>query len=522
MMLLVTILVLVMTMSSSMQQVRAFQQVAGPVIINLNPGETKSFSWGLIAENNETITVKIYADGNGSEFLSIPQTFKLSPGSLNSIVGNITVPANYPTNTTLSPIVHTTLSENDTANTGGNAVSVELSKMLTVSIGANNTQPIINSLNPIIPQKPALIGLGLLSKGTVNSVIRTPTTQWIASGNWSLDVKDGNVTLFETKMTWNNINGTDSHTHEFVNLRVSKPISLNQSEKNISIKGLMDVATNQRIVWKDVPSTININGKKTISIFADDNMTNHHFASQPILGVVNSLLICSDIPGPNMEVLPPCSEPNSVSGSASPLSGEPTMSMQPVQPVQPVIPSLPSSMPTSEPQQFNQDSQIQDSTMPNMQNNDISANQIISPTESMGACKNITITSANASGFETDPKDYNPPGEAIDSDMKTWWANKGVPSWLQIDLEIPTVLCTVEIAWNKGNERTYDFVITASNDGNIFTDVYKGTTSGNSESYENYDVANSPSNVKSVKLDFTGSSSKSGWVSIKEINVIGR
>ena len=49
--------------------VGAFQQVTGPVIININPGETKSFSWGLIAGNNETSMLKIYADGNGSEFL---------------------------------------------------------------------------------------------------------------------------------------------------------------------------------------------------------------------------------------------------------------------------------------------------------------------------------------------------------------------------------------------------------------------------------------------------------------------
>lgn len=319
MMLLVTIVVLMMTMSSSMQQVRAFQQVAGPVIINLNPGETKSFSWGLIAGNNETSTLKIYADGNGSEFLSIPETFKLAPGRLNSVGGNITIPPNYPTNTTLSPIVHSTLSENDTANTGGNAVAVELSKMLTISIGANNTQPIINSLSSTPPtQKPALIGLSLLTKGTINSIITTPATQWIASGNWSLNVNNGNATLFETKMTWNNINGTNAHSHEFQNLRVSKPISLNQSEKNISIKGLLDVGTNQRVIWKDVPSTININGQKTVSISVDDNMTNRHFASQPILGVVSSFLICSDIPGPNMEILTPCSQPNSPTNSIFP------------------------------------------------------------------------------------------------------------------------------------------------------------------------------------------------------------
>ena len=677
-------------MSTSIQQAGAFQQVAGPVIINLNPGETKSFSWGLIAGNNETSTLKIYADGNGSEFLSIPETFKLAPGRLNSVGGNITIPPNYPTNTTLSPIVHSTLSENDTANTGGNAVAVELSKMLTISIGANNTQPIINSLSSTAPtQKPALIGIGLLTKGTVNSVIKTPTTQWIASGNWSLDVKDGNVTLFETKMTWNNINGTDSHTHEFVNLRVSKPILLNQSEKNISIKGLMDVGTNQRIVWKDLPSTININGKKTISIFADDNMTNHHFASQPILGVVNSLLICSDIPGPNMEVLPPCSEPNSLTSSVSPLSGEaqsnfpsqspqiPENASESLQQAQPQnqLTSIPSPLlsnvstsnispgfnnttmanfstyenitlglkvkypsdwhlkqggmvnpflnviavlsPISDNDSsltigihkagglgmtinafandtignyeknisgfqsilYNPDSAlsgnpayqldgtyIDDSSLKRhltetgvLFNNKIYifqfnttesksqnyspkvgeivqsaefvanvpespqlTNEVSSSNQTTQNCENIPPVNATASSFETDPKDYNPPTEAIDEDLETWWANQGIPSWLQIDLERTTTLCSVEVAWNKGDERTYDFVIATSDNGNTFTDVYNSTSTGKTRSFEKYDITNSPLNVKSIKLDFIGSSSKSGWVSVKEVKVIGR
>ena|ERR671911_668613 len=84
--------------------------------------------------------------------------------------------------------------------------------------------------------------------------------------------------------------------------------------------------------------------------------------------------------------------------------------------------------------------------------------------------------------------------------MKTWWANKGVPSWLRIDLERQTVLCTVEITWNKGNERTYDFVIATSDDGNTFTEAYKGTSSGDSESYENYDIVNSPIPLQASKV----------------------
>jgi hypothetical protein len=303
-------------MSTTMQQVGAFQQIAGPVIINVNPGETKPFSWGLLAGNNETSILKIYSDGNGSEFLSFPQSFRLIPGKINYIVGNITIPSNHPTNMTLSPIIHSTISENDTTNTGGgNSVNVELSKFLTITIGANKTQAISN-LTSMPSQRGPLIGF--LTKGTINSLITTPTTKWIASGNWSINVNNGNVALFESNMTWNNINGTNAHSHEFQNFRASNPISLNQSDTNISIKGLMDVGTNHRVVWKDIPSIIDINGRKTISFSVDDNKTNQHFASQPILGVVKSFLICSDIPGPNMEVPAPCSQTNSLASSASP------------------------------------------------------------------------------------------------------------------------------------------------------------------------------------------------------------
>ena len=372
--LLVTILVIIITVSSSIQT-GAFQQIAGPVIININPGETKSFSWGLVAANNETSMLKLYADGNGSEFLSFPESFRLASGKTNYVVGNVTIPINHPTNATLTPIIHSTISENDTTNTGGNAVNVELSKMLTITIGANNTQPIITNNLTSTPsfQKPALIGLGLLTKGTINSLITTPTTQWIASGNWSLNVNDGNATLFETKMTWNNLNGTNSHSHEFQNLRVSKPISLNQTEKNISISGLLDVGTNQRVIWKDIPSTININGKRTISISVDDNktLTNILLHNQYLEWLV-PFLICSDIPGPNMEVLTPCSQTSSLTSSASLLGGEAFPGVQPNLPSQSSIPQNVSE-PLQQAQSQNQLTTIQSPLLSNVPTNNLSA-----------------------------------------------------------------------------------------------------------------------------------------------------
>ena len=106
-----------------------------------------------------------------------------------------------------------------------------------------------------------------------------------------------------------NNNGTSTHTHEFLNFKSTGGgiITIQQPSNNIILKGVMDVGTNHRINWINVPTTININGEKTITISVDDKATNKHFAAQPVYGVVTSLTPCSDIPGPNMEILPRCS-----------------------------------------------------------------------------------------------------------------------------------------------------------------------------------------------------------------------
>ena len=69
----------------------------------------------------------------------------------------------------------------------------------------------------------------------------------------------------------------------------------------------MDVGTNHKVVWKNVPALIDIKGGKTFSIAVNDKATNSHFAGQPILGVVKSYTHCSDVPGPDMVILPSCS-----------------------------------------------------------------------------------------------------------------------------------------------------------------------------------------------------------------------
>jgi hypothetical protein len=134
-------------------------------------------------------------------------------------------------------------------------------------------------------------------------------------------------------MTWYNDNGTASHTHELINFRsigegvggvgvgrqqpITTPIVV-EPDNGVSLRGVVDIGANHRIVWKNVQSTIDIKkGGKIISILLNDAQTNNHFGGRPIYGIVTSFIRCSDMPGPNMEVLPPCMSIPSQSAAAA-------------------------------------------------------------------------------------------------------------------------------------------------------------------------------------------------------------
>jgi hypothetical protein len=147
---------------------------------------------------------------------------------------------------------------------------------------------------------------GFKADGTVNSVVFTPGTRWIATGNWSMFAGNGKMISFITNMTWYNNNGTASHTHEFVKFVPAGGNVTLGSDNSLHLNGLMDVGTNHRVAWKNVHSVIDIRGGKALSVSVNDQETKSHFAGQPIYGVVTSMIRCSDEPGTNMEVLPPC------------------------------------------------------------------------------------------------------------------------------------------------------------------------------------------------------------------------
>jgi F5/8 type C domain/Bacterial Ig domain len=76
----------------------------------------------------------------------------------------------------------------------------------------------------------------------------------------------------------------------------------------------------------------------------------------------------------------------------------------------------------------------------------------------------------------------------LDSDYDTKWEEEGFGSFIQADLGSVEPVCNIGIAWDKGDERSYNFVISTSDDGTTFTDALRGTSSGTTEALESYDL----------------------------------
>ncbi|HYX55958.1 MAG TPA: discoidin domain-containing protein [Nitrososphaeraceae archaeon] len=132
----------------------------------------------------------------------------------------------------------------------------------------------------------------------------------------------------------------------------------------------------------------------------------------------------------------------------------------------------------------------------------------------------ISNNAVGASGSEVE----NPPSNVVDDNLDTRWSNLGIGSWIEIDLGAQKTICNVEIAWYNGNERQYNFVISVSNDGRTFSNVYEGTSSGKSTSSERYTFSEL-STTRYLKITVNGNtdvdSDEKNWAAITEIDLNG-
>ena len=126
----------------------------------------------------------------------------------------------------------------------------------------------------------------------------------------------------------------------------------------------------------------------------------------------------------------------------------------------------------------------------------------------------ITHWYVSASG-----NDGNLPANVLDNNLNTRWSNLGVGSFIQADLGGQKTICSVDIAWYRGNPRVNNFVISVSSDGTSFTNVFADKSSGTTLSAEKYSLPTSVT-TRFVRVTVNGNT-ENNWASITELSVDG-
>jgi hypothetical protein len=144
------------------------------------------------------------------------------------------------------------------------------------------------------------------------------------------------------------------------------------------------------------------------------------------------------------------------------------------------------------------------------------------PSSTSNTCNdNIPITKVTANG---EGGGGTVASNVVDKNLSTRWANKGLGSWIQLDIGSESPICSIDIAWYKGNSRSYNFEISSSNDGSAFDKIYSGKSSGKSLAPEKYEFGN-PVSARFLRITVNGNTAsdkdQNTWAAITEINVTG-
>jgi predicted phosphodiesterase len=131
-------------------------------------------------------------------------------------------------------------------------------------------------------------------------------------------------------------------------------------------------------------------------------------------------------------------------------------------------------------------------------------------------CTPVNVQNTTAS----DSRTRFPASNVLDNNINTRWSNSDIGSWIQLDLGTGKNICSVDIAWHEGNQRQNNFTISASNDGIKFSNILNSNSSGNTSSYEEYNI--SDTNARYLRVTVNGNTLNSyagiAEISIKEVS----
>jgi hypothetical protein len=115
----------------------------------------------------------------------------------------------------------------------------------------------------------------------------------ILTGDWNLDVNNGNVTNFTLNLLASPMDGSTPHVHQITDFRPNndnaEPIALAE-DNSVSINGMVDIMENGILAWENADLSISISKGNTFIFDPDDVDTANHFAEQQVYGIVTRLI----------------------------------------------------------------------------------------------------------------------------------------------------------------------------------------------------------------------------------------
>jgi hypothetical protein len=109
-------------------------------------------------------------------------------------------------------------------------------------------------------------------KGTILplTVINPKTDEYILAGNWNMDVNEGRVTNFTADMQVELYDGSNPHSHQFMNFRqAANEVFELDANNSGEISGTMDLGLNNNIVHRNVGTNITIDRGVVMSVMPD-------------------------------------------------------------------------------------------------------------------------------------------------------------------------------------------------------------------------------------------------------------
>jgi hypothetical protein len=129
---------IMLMLPASWQESNALRQVAGNITVDIQPGQTKSFAWGLFTDKNQSNYVNISSEGLGAAYLALPKNISLLPGEPVNVQGKVSIPFDHPGGVQLNATLRASEPSEKQNSSGSTAlVNVEMGKRVYIFIEKN-------------------------------------------------------------------------------------------------------------------------------------------------------------------------------------------------------------------------------------------------------------------------------------------------------------------------------------------------------------------------------------------------